>query len=133
MSNRRSLLPSGRRVRPQAAHPATPPPPPPPDAPRGAAIPDLRHSPDLMKFYHLETPAWESSLSPIPPPPTSPLFLLTQDPNPHRSSDSLITFPVFFKKVSRLLAPKLRTNFIRLLRGGSFPNCRKLADTTAAP
>ena len=37
-------------------------------------------------------------------------------------------FPLFYKQVTRELAPKLAVIFRHLIKGGSFPECWKLAD-----
>ena len=42
-------------------------------------------------------------------------------------------FPLFFNKVSHILAPKLSKIFRILIRKGSFPVCWRTADVTPIP
>ena len=48
-------------------------------------------------------------------------------------SDPYGFFPLFFKMIADLLAPKLATLFRYLLRSGTFPDCWKVADVVPVP
>ena len=48
-------------------------------------------------------------------------------------TDQLGMFPLFLKKTAVVLAPRLAVVFRRLLRLGSFPDCRRVANITQIP
>ena len=47
--------------------------------------------------------------------------------------DPVGVFPLFYKRVADILAPRLSRIFRRLLRSGSFPKCWRVANITAIP
>jgi len=55
------------------------------------------------------------------------------DLDEHGGVDPVGVFPLFYKKVADILAPKLSRIFRGLLRSGSFPLCWRVANVTAIP
>ena len=58
---------------------------------------------------------------------------LLLDLDPYSGTDPLGMFPLFLKRTSDVLAPRLSVVFRRLLRLGSFPACWRQANFTAIP
>ena len=58
---------------------------------------------------------------------------LLSDLDPYGGTDPCGMFPLFFNKVSHILAPKLSKIFRILIRKGSFPVCWRTADVTPIP
>ena len=64
---------------------------------------------------------------------TSVLRRLLLDLDSYGGVDPLGVFPVFFKMVADIVAPKLSVIFQRLIRSGSFPVCWRSANVAAIP
>ena len=58
---------------------------------------------------------------------------MLDDLDSNGGTDPLGMFPLFFKMISSVLAPKLSIIFRRLIREGSFPSCWRTANITPIP
>ena len=58
---------------------------------------------------------------------------LLLDLDPYGGTDPLGMFPLFLKKTSDIMAPRLSVVFRRLVRLGSFPACWRQANVTPIP
>ena len=64
---------------------------------------------------------------------TSVLHHLLLDLDSYSGVDHLGVFPLFFKMVADIVAPKLSVTFWRLIRSGSLPVCWRSANVAAVP
>ena len=64
---------------------------------------------------------------------TSVLRRLLLDLDSYGGVDPLGVFPLFFKMVAGIVAPKLSVIFRRLIRSRSFPVCWRSANVAAVP
>ena len=61
------------------------------------------------------------------------VFNLLNQLDSYGGTDPLGFFPLFYKKIAAVLAPKLSVIFRKLLRSGSFPACWRTANVTPVP
>ena len=65
--------------------------------------------------------------------PNSCPTVSASDVDSYGGVDPLGVFPLFLNMVADTVAPKLRINFCRLIRLGSFPECWQSTNITAIP